>query len=271
MRATLRSTKHLDESTLIYMGLLQPTDKKNGSGVSSLQACIHLLKGNIGPGCLSLPFAFSRLGVQPAFLITCGIASLTTYNSLLLLRVKDIVWNRERATTTVNGEFSSDADEVPHEEPDPVDNPNPPPPDYPSIGRAAFGKSGFALITLSVLVQQLSVCTVFFSFMADNIVKSIPPDCGLFNQPRFIMALTFPFILLLTSLKNLKLLAPLSVFASSLLLTAFLLVVVGGLLSKYGSDNENDIVFDDDVMATPTQVSRRRSGNGYIHPHPLLN
>jgi len=119
-------------------------------------------------------------------------------------------------------------------------------PSYPQIGERAFGNRGKRLIKLSILVQQLSVCTVYFSFMSDNIVKSIPSDTSTpLGDPRLIMTIILPLVVLLTSLPNLKMLAPLSAFASALLLACFIMLAVCGVINGDASTTN-----DDDALTT---------------------
>jgi hypothetical protein len=63
------------------------------------QTAFHLLKGNIGPGCLSLPWSFSQLGVPAGAVMTCFIGGWTYYNCMTLLRVKETHTSNRRTIT----------------------------------------------------------------------------------------------------------------------------------------------------------------------------
>lgn len=52
------------------------------------QTVFHLLKGNIGPGCLSLPWAFSQLGIPLGTFMTIMIGLWTYSNVMTVLDVK---------------------------------------------------------------------------------------------------------------------------------------------------------------------------------------
>lgn len=52
------------------------------------QTTFHLLKGNIGPGCLSLPWAFSQLGIPLGIFMTAMIGLWTYSNVMTVLNVK---------------------------------------------------------------------------------------------------------------------------------------------------------------------------------------
>ena len=112
--------------------------KISNSSVTSLTTLglfLSLLKGNIGPGCLSLPHAFTLAPfpiVIPSFII---IAWLAIINSLKLSRLAK------------QGET------------------------YQDCGNRMLGARGGTIVMLSVSLQQLGVCTVYFAFVADNVSK----------------------------------------------------------------------------------------------------
>jgi proton-coupled amino acid transporter len=87
------------------------------------------------------------------------------------------------------------------------------------IGDEAFGNRGRTLIEGSVVLTQLAVCTVFVSFLATNI-------CAVLPYSRLdVIAVATPAFLVLGNLKNLKVLAPLSMIANACLVASFAIVV----------------------------------------------
>jgi solute carrier family 36 (proton-coupled amino acid transporter) len=104
------------------------------NGTTSAQTFIHLIKGNIGPGCLSLPWAFSQLGVSVG-IGTCVVISVwTSYNGWTVLQAK------QHAKDT-----------------------------YPDIGTRAYGPHfGGYVVQGCICMQQLAICTVFMSLVIEN-------------------------------------------------------------------------------------------------------
>lgn len=63
------------------------------------QTTFHLLKGFIGPGSLSLPWAFTQLGIGVGCVMTLLVASWTYYNCLSLLHCKQKYTSNRRTLT----------------------------------------------------------------------------------------------------------------------------------------------------------------------------
>lgn len=63
------------------------------------QTTCHILKGNIGPGSLSLPWAFTQLGIGVGFVMTLLVAFWTYYNCILLLHCKQKYTSNRRTLT----------------------------------------------------------------------------------------------------------------------------------------------------------------------------
>ena len=66
---------------------------------TNVETLLAILKGNIGPGCLALPWAFSSLGIPLGCFITCLITALVAYNGWTLVVLKRHFWGSKRGCT----------------------------------------------------------------------------------------------------------------------------------------------------------------------------
>eukprot|EP00555_Chaetoceros_dichaeta_P003282 CAMPEP_0198250974 /NCGR_PEP_ID=MMETSP1447-20131203/1966_1 /TAXON_ID=420782 /ORGANISM="Chaetoceros dichaeta, Strain CCMP1751" /LENGTH=254 /DNA_ID=CAMNT_0043935899 /DNA_START=159 /DNA_END=923 /DNA_ORIENTATION=+ len=114
------------------------TDVVN-STTSELQTILAILKGNIGSGCLALPWAFSILGIPLGCLITFILTFLVGYNSWSLVLLKRKIWGLQRGIT------------------------------YSDVGERAFGKDFRVVVDVSVILLQMAICTVYFSNIGENL------------------------------------------------------------------------------------------------------
>ncbi len=72
----------------------------NNNTTTGLQTAIALLKGNIGPGCLALPWAFSLLGIPLGCIITVIMTSMVTWNAWTLVALKRQIWDINKRGVT---------------------------------------------------------------------------------------------------------------------------------------------------------------------------
>eukprot|EP00241_Pyramimonas_parkeae_P008020 CAMPEP_0114262862 /NCGR_PEP_ID=MMETSP0058-20121206/22090_1 /TAXON_ID=36894 /ORGANISM="Pyramimonas parkeae, CCMP726" /LENGTH=155 /DNA_ID=CAMNT_0001378879 /DNA_START=46 /DNA_END=510 /DNA_ORIENTATION=+ len=61
---------------------------KSNDRLAPWQAYIHVVKGNVGPGCLSMPYTFSEGGIIPSCLILIVFAPACIYCMNLLVAAK---------------------------------------------------------------------------------------------------------------------------------------------------------------------------------------
>ena len=120
-----------------------PSDKK----LSSVDAFIHLVKGNLGPGCLNLPHAFSLAGWALGSILFAVIALQGIYSMCLLLYCKNLLNQR-------NNDHSIKS--------------------FMDVSRAALGFSGGRVVEILLFVLQSGVCCVFLSLVSTNLTAALP-------------------------------------------------------------------------------------------------
>jgi proton-coupled amino acid transporter len=162
------------------------------AGTSAFETFINLFRGNIGPGCLSLPFAFSLLGPVASPVLLCFLGFVTVFNMFLLLDCKQHV-NRRVADAATYGE----------------------------VALYSLGASGQRIVDFFVVLSQLSICLVSFSFVSDNLNAFWPT----ISQRLWIVFILIP-LLGLIRLRTLHLLAPFSLAATVMLVVGVFLIVL---------------------------------------------
>jgi len=167
------------------------------------QAVAHLLKGNIGPGLLSLPLHFTRIGPLVGLLVVATVASQGIYGMRLLLYVQRTV-----ALDDVCRRGSTQALS------------------FEDVGLAVVGQAGRRAVQLSIGVLQFGICTVFISLIATN--WSVVLGGALDRVP--LVFLVSVLCALLSLLPNLGSLALLSSFGNSVMFLACGSVVTASLV-----------------------------------------
>jgi proton-coupled amino acid transporter len=167
--------------------LAQEAEEEADEGTTALQTTIHLIKGYVGPGCLSLPWAFSQLGI-PGGCFACIVLSYwTSFNCWGVVEIK----RSQQATHTIDT--------------------------YADVGTWAYGTNFGNYVRSSVCIQQLAICTVFLSFIGENLLAiwASGPNHAV------VMTLALPAVLGLSCLASLKSLAPFTATGTALLFGAF--------------------------------------------------
>ena len=73
-----------------------PSTNNTTKGTTQFQTCLHLLKGYIGTGVLSLPWVYSQLGISLGFFSTILVMIITSYNCLAMVSLKKLLYGQER-------------------------------------------------------------------------------------------------------------------------------------------------------------------------------
>lgn len=164
---------------------------------SNWQTFFLLVKGNIGPGCLALPYSFSMLGISGSLRFLSIVAIFCIANMWLLVECKRKVPGAKT---------------------------------YGELGLYAFGRRGEVVIEVFLTVSQLSICCVYLAFISNGIA----PLVGLSNScVTVLLILPVGFI---SQYRHMRELAPLSIMASALLVCALSIIgfVCIKKLSLYG-------------------------------------
>lgn len=183
------------------------------------QTFIHLFKGYIGPGCLSLPWAVSQVGFVYGSIAIAIMSFWSSFNCWTIVKIKRYIERSnleamraniiDGADTKSEGGSSMASSAV----------------TYPDVGEWAYGDKFEQFISACICTQQLAICTVFFSFIGENIyaVCRLIPEVvpSIFLSHVGVMTVTLPFILGLSYIPSISALTPIMVAATVLLFSGF--------------------------------------------------
>ena len=177
----------LEQESVVSMSTTTSAEHKT----TVWQTFIHLTKGYVGVGVLSLPWAISQLGI-PFGVIGCFImAYWTSYNCWTVVLLKRYI---EQTQGTENENEGS------------VEGSTVTSVTYPDVGGWAYGKTFHSYVTVCICVQQLAVCTVFLSFIGENVL-AVLEFMGVSTNHVAVISLALPAVLALSFSPNLKTLA----------------------------------------------------------------
>lgn len=165
------------------------------NATTNTQTLVHLLKGSLGTGILAMPQAFYYAGYASGIINTIFITFISTYCLLVLAKNQYILCKRHRLPML----------------------------SYPISMKMALEEGPTYLRFLSkiaipfvdgfLIVYQAGICCVYIVFVAENI-KEIVDALGIQWDVKVYMVILLIPLILLMCVRNLKLLAPLSLFSN---------------------------------------------------------
>lgn len=145
-------------------------------GTSQWQTTLHLIKGNVGPGCLALPFCFSLLGPFLSAFGVLFIGVVCVYNMWLLVECKKAVLGANN---------------------------------YGDIGFFVCGKYGRSIINSFLVFMQVSIGCVYVIFVGGN-MQSALSYTNYHMSASFAMALVGVPLCFLVQIRSMRQLVPFS-------------------------------------------------------------
>jgi len=234
------------------------TSSSSSSSSASLQGTtwgqtvVHLVKGYIGCGILSLPWAISQLGIPLGLMGILLMAVWTSYNCWTVTKIKQYIERSVRQDEDEDDSESEDdetssrrngsrtgASVASCSNATATTNTT-----YPDVGEWAYGKKFHNCVAVCICAQQLAICTVFVSFVGENLGATLRYwNWSFISQKSFVTTLSLPvFLGLSCGMPTVKSMFPLMVMGSLLMLSGF--AILGWIgVSKW---DDRPGVFDDD-------------------------
>jgi len=177
-------------------------DRDGEHTISNFETIIHVLKGNIGIGVLTLPMAIKNSGLLGGVIGLTAIACICVYCMTLLVRAAHKALAKDSRR---NVKFL----------------------DYADTAHASFADAGSKWATFAPHIRKLLNCFLCASQITSNavyalfIAKNIKPLIGHYSGPtmanldtRIYLAMIMPFQLALCMVRNLRYLSPFSILAN---------------------------------------------------------
>lgn len=195
---------------------------EDGRAISALEAFMHVLKSNLGPGCLALPIVFARAGPLVSAGLLLGVALQGTYSMVLLVRLKHAVRACGQRCVTLE-----------------------------DLAHLAFGAPGLRAVESLIVAQQLGVCCVFISLVRTNLIAGLRGLLG----AEVCFALVVGACALLALARKIQALWPLSMAANAFMLTACATAVGASVGALLGAPDAPELVRAPSVHAAGACLS----------------
>lgn len=166
-------------------------DEVEGKYTSSSQMLFLLLRANVGAGCLSLPWAFGKGGTLMSPILGTMVGLIVYYNVLVLIRSSETLEARGVKFDT-----------------------------YAALAHAAWGTPGEVTVKFCIVLLQLGICVVAFSFAAESLSAVLP-----MIDNRLLLTIILIPILGLSMIQNLSQLSPFAVAGTCCLFLSVLVVI----------------------------------------------
>jgi len=166
---------------------------------SEFQAFFNTVKSFVGVGILEFPYAVKHSGLWAGIVLLFLIGVASNYTIKVLIRCKQELVMREKVLAHTKEITFGD------------------------VGQYTFGSIGKYAVNFAIISSQIGFCCAYVMFIAKNLNSMIP------HIPVAVFSIIyFPVFMLLSWLRNIKYLAPTSVFANFSLLFAATVILYYG-------------------------------------------
>mmetsp|Transcript_2900 Transcript_2900/g.3894 ORF Transcript_2900/g.3894 Transcript_2900/m.3894 type:complete len:652 (+) Transcript_2900:138-2093(+) len=216
-------------------------------GTTDLEAFLSLMKGYIGPGMLSLPWAMSQLGLYYGCMSIFLMGFWSSYNCWTVVKLKHFIERTEGQNLNAdeNSVDNSPASTKLSSRMERMESVSVASSrtnlTFPDVGEWAFGKTFHSFVSVCVCTQQLAICTVFISFIGENLLAVLNRlnVTGFVGSHVGVMTLILPFVMSLSFLPSMKRLAP--VMGMGFVLLVICLILLGVIMVKEWDERPDDL------------------------------
>ncbi|CAB9505671.1 Proton-coupled amino acid transporter 4 [Seminavis robusta] len=203
-------------------------------GTTPTEAFLNLLKGYFGAGMLSLPWALSQLGVVYGSIAVFVMAFWSSYNCWTVVKLKRFIERNQTYNLNLAGGDAGSIKSSPHSTTGSAASSATTRTNltFPDVGEWAYGTKFQSYVSICVCTQQLAICTVFISFIGENLLAVLDrlELTGFIDSHIGVMTLCLPCVLSLSFLPSMKSLAP--VMALGTILLGLCVALLGVIMGK---------------------------------------
>ncbi|XP_046645066.1 proton-coupled amino acid transporter-like protein CG1139 [Daphnia pulicaria] len=182
-------------------------EQKKFQPISNFETMAHLLKGNIGTGIFAMPSAFLNSGIWVGSVLLPVMAIICTHCMQMLVRSAAIMKKRE-------GDFSISYADVAETACKTSNNPN----------YAKYARAFSITINVFICITQFGFCCVYLVFTSTNLQQVVEYYTEVGWDVRIYMCFLAIPLIFLNWIRNLKLLAPVSLVANVLQMSSIVVV-----------------------------------------------
>lgn len=175
---------------------LLPEDVKPRQLSSVRKTFGNIMVSIVGAGVLGLPYTFMKSGWLCTLLILAAVAALSFYGMLLLVRCRAAL-HAQRGDAVPIGTYGE-------------------------LGLQVGGAPGMVLVDLMLLCSQCGFCVAYLIFIGQNVSSLLYGDA---SHKAIVILVVAPLQMLLSWLRSLTRLAPLSIMADVMNLAAYAIVL----------------------------------------------
>ena len=197
--------------------------------ISEFDAIQHLIKGNLGPGCLNIPHAFALTGWVLGLFLFVMVAVQGIYSMILLVYCKQWIRQDQKQRQRQGNENATNATE----DKEIVT--------FMDVAYASHGRAGSICVEVLLFILQAGVCCVFLSLISTNLHAAFPKLES--ELCVFIVTLLLLVVVLVKDLKELKWL---SLGANCLMFTAVGTAAVSAMWVLFVNKSDNDNAENDE-------------------------
>eukprot|EP00751_Fragilariopsis_kerguelensis_P044907 CAMPEP_0170996478 /NCGR_PEP_ID=MMETSP0736-20130129/12259_1 /TAXON_ID=186038 /ORGANISM="Fragilariopsis kerguelensis, Strain L26-C5" /LENGTH=324 /DNA_ID=CAMNT_0011422927 /DNA_START=406 /DNA_END=1377 /DNA_ORIENTATION=- len=243
------------------------TTSTSTNTISQFDAMMHLMKGNLGPGCLNLPHAFAVSGWLLGMVLFLVVALQGIYSMLLLVSCKQYIRShlqqqREAQAAQQQQQQQEQRRQQQQQHTDSNDRNNIDVAGtieeggeiemivdettivtFMDIAAFSHGRVGSILVQVFLFILQGGVCCVFLSLIATNFHASLPQNTLHLDSCVFLVTLLLLVVVLVRDLKELKWL---SLGANCLMILAIFTASFSAISVLYQNNHHNDNDNDND-------------------------